>query len=56
MSAAEELLSGAYPAAGLALPHHNGRTEGVDTRTKRIVRQMHGRAGFALLRHRILLQ
>jgi transposase len=42
--------------AGLTLPHHNGRTEGVNTRTKRIMRQMHGRAGFALLRHRILLQ
>jgi transposase len=41
--------------AGLTLPHHNGRTEGVNTRTKRLMRQMHGRAGFALLRHRILL-
>ena len=36
--------------------HHNSRTEGVNTRTKRIMRQMHGRAGFDLLRHRILLQ
>ncbi|GHE13723.1 hypothetical protein GCM10010339_81630 [Streptomyces alanosinicus] len=42
--------------AGLTLPHHSGRTEGVNTRTKRITRQIHGRAGFALLRHRILLQ
>ncbi|MET8538967.1 ISL3 family transposase [Streptomyces sp. NPDC005065] len=42
--------------AGLTHPHHNGRTEGVNTRTKRIMRQMHGRAGFPLLRHRILLQ
>ena len=42
--------------AGLTLPHHNGRTEGVNTHTKRIMRQMHGRAGFDLLRHRILLQ
>ncbi|MET8331780.1 ISL3 family transposase [Streptomyces sp. NPDC005181] len=42
--------------AGLTLTHHNGRTEGVNTRTKRIMRQMHGRAGFALLRHRILLR
>ncbi|MGW6413368.1 ISL3 family transposase [Streptomyces vinaceus] len=42
--------------AGLTLPYHNGRTEGVNTRTKRIMRQMHGRAGFDLLRHRILLQ
>ncbi|WP_455753761.1 ISL3 family transposase [Streptomyces hydrogenans] len=41
--------------AGLTLPHRNGRTEGVNTRTKRIMRQMHGRAGFDLLRHRILL-
>ncbi len=41
--------------AGLTLPHHNGRTEGVSTRTKRITRQMHGRARFDLLRHRILL-
>ena len=43
-------------SAALTLPHHNGRTEGVNTRTKRIMRQMHGRAGFTLLRHRILLQ
>lgn len=41
--------------AALTTPHHNGRTEGVNTRTKRIMRQMHGRAGFGLLRHRILL-
>ncbi|MYS82786.1 transposase, partial [Embleya scabrispora] len=41
--------------AALTLPHHNGRTEGVNTRTKRIMRQMHGRAGFHLLRRRILL-
>ncbi|MFI1524415.1 ISL3 family transposase [Kitasatospora cineracea] len=40
--------------AGLTLPYSNGRTEGVNTRTKRIMRQMHGRAGFPLLRHRIL--
>ncbi|GAB2815033.1 hypothetical protein GCM10027073_53620 [Streptomyces chlorus] len=42
--------------AGLPLPHHNDPTEGVGTRTERIMRQMHGRAGFPLLRHRILLQ
>ncbi|MER5262694.1 ISL3 family transposase [Actinosynnema sp. NPDC002837] len=41
--------------AAVTLPYHNGRTEGVNTRTKRIMRQMHGRAGFDLLRHRILL-
>jgi transposase len=41
--------------AALRTPHHNGRTEGVNTRTKMIKRQMYGRAGFELLRHRILL-
>ncbi|WP_433272632.1 ISL3 family transposase [Actinosynnema sp. CS-041913] len=41
--------------AALTLPYHNGRTEGVNTRTTRMMRQMHGRAGFDLLRHRILL-
>ncbi|MFG1685160.1 ISL3 family transposase [Nonomuraea sp. NPDC049269] len=43
-----ELDRGAVNAA-LTLPHHNGRTEGVNTLTKRIMRQMHGRAGFDLL-------
>jgi len=42
--------------AGLTLRYHNGRTEGVNTTTKKIMRQMHGRAGFPLLRQRILLQ
>jgi transposase len=41
--------------AAVTLPYHNGGTEGVNTKIKRIMRQMHGRAGFALLRHRILL-
>lgn len=41
--------------AALTLPFHNGGTDGVNTKTKRIMRQMHGRAGFNLLRHRILL-
>jgi len=41
--------------AALTMPHHNGRTEGVNTKTKMIKRQMYGRAGFILLRHRILL-
>lgn len=41
--------------AALTTPHHNGRTEGVNTRTKMLKRQMYGRAGFTLLRHRILL-
>ncbi len=42
--------------AALTLPYSNGPTEGVNTKTKRVARQMHGRAGFALLRHRILLE
>ncbi|WP_081883596.1 ISL3 family transposase, partial [Glycomyces tenuis] len=41
--------------AAFTLPFHNGRTEGVNTKTKLIKRQMYGRAGFKLLRHRILL-
>jgi transposase len=41
--------------AALTLLYSNGPTEGVNTKTKRIARQMHGRAGFALLRHRLLL-
>jgi transposase len=40
--------------AALTLPHHNGRTEGDNTRAKMLKRQMYGRAGFDLLRHRIL--
>jgi transposase len=40
--------------AALTLPFHNGGTEGVNTKTKMIKRQMYGRAGFPLLRHRIL--
>lgn len=41
--------------AALTMPFHNGRTEGVNNKTKLIKRQMYGRAGFKLLRHRILL-
>ncbi|GHG59051.1 hypothetical protein GCM10012320_32950 [Sinomonas cellulolyticus] len=41
--------------AAFTTPHHNGRTEGVNTRTKMLKRQMYGRAGFRLLRRRILL-
>lgn len=41
--------------AGLALPYGNGPTEGVNTKTKLIARQMYGRAGFPIPRHRILL-
>ena len=42
--------------AALTSKYHNGGTEGVNTKTKLIKRQMYGRAGFRLLRHRILLQ
>nr|WP_241562747.1 transposase [Streptomyces hoynatensis] len=49
-------LDRAALTAGLTLPWSNGRTEGLNTRTKKIMRQMHGRAGFDLLRHRILLR
>jgi transposase len=41
--------------AALTLPFHNDGTEGVTTKTKRIMRQMHDRADVDLLRHRILL-
>jgi transposase len=41
--------------AAVTLPCHNGRTEGVNNKTKMLKRQMFGRAGFTLLRHRILL-
>nr|WP_239150577.1 ISL3 family transposase [Streptomyces sp. SID13588] len=41
--------------AALTLPHHNGRTEGVNTKIKLIKRQTYGRAGHPLLRQRILL-
>ncbi len=39
---------------GRLLHHQRGR-DPLNTKTKRIARQMHGRAGFTLLRHRILL-
>ena len=41
--------------AGLSLPYSNGPTEGINTKVKLLKRQMYGRAGFALLRRRILL-
>lgn len=41
--------------AAVTLPYSTSPTEGVNTKTRRIARQMHGRAGFTLLRHRILL-
>jgi transposase len=42
--------------AAMTSEYHNGGTEGVNTKTKLIKRQMYGRAGFRLLRHRILLE
>lgn len=41
--------------AALTRAYHNGGTEGVNNKTKLIKRQMYGRAGFPLLRHRVLL-
>ncbi len=41
--------------AGLTLPYSNGPMEGTNTKVKLLKRQMYGRAGFALLRQRILL-
>ena len=40
--------------AGLSLPWNNGAVEGSVNRLKMIKRQMYGRAGFALLRRRVL--
>jgi len=40
--------------AGLTLVHSNGQVEGQITKLKLIKRQMYGRAGFALLRQRML--
>jgi transposase len=41
--------------AGLTLPYSNGPIEGANTKVKLLKRQMYGRAGFDLLRQRILL-
>jgi transposase len=41
--------------AGLSMPYSNGPAEGVINKIKLLKRQMYGRAGFALLRQRILL-
>ena len=41
--------------AGLSLPFSSGPVEGNVNRIKMIKRQMYGRAGFGLLRKRILL-
>jgi hypothetical protein len=40
---------------GLTLPHSSGAVEGTVNRIKMIKRQMYGRAGFELLRKRVLL-
>jgi transposase len=45
----------AAATAAVTLSFHSGQTEGVNTKTKMIKRQMCGRAGFTLLRHHILL-
>ncbi|OEV39507.1 transposase [Kitasatospora aureofaciens] len=39
----------------LTLPWRNGRTEGVNNKIKLLKRQTYGRAGYRLLRQRILL-
>ena len=39
----------------MTLPYHNGCTEGVNTLIKLLKWQCFGRAGFRMLRHRILL-
>ncbi|WP_424534335.1 transposase [Sphaerisporangium viridialbum] len=41
--------------AGLTLPYSNNPMKGANTKVKLIKRQMYGRAGFSLLRQRILL-
>ena len=41
--------------AGLTLPYSNGPIEGAKGKVKLLKRQMYGRAGFPLLRQRILL-
>jgi transposase len=41
--------------AGLTMPYSNGPIEGANTKVKLLKRQMYGRAGFHLLRQRILL-
>ncbi|MEW2297548.1 hypothetical protein ABZ719_33410 [Streptomyces sp. NPDC006743] len=41
--------------ASPTLPHHNGRTEGANTKIKLLERLMYGRAGHLLRRHVILL-
>jgi transposase len=40
---------------GLTLPYSSGRVEGTVNKIKTVKRQMYGRAGFPLLRRRILM-
>jgi transposase len=40
---------------GLTLPYSSGRVEGTVNKIKTIKRQMYGRAGFPLLRKRVIL-
>jgi transposase len=41
--------------AGLSMPYSNDPIEGANTKVKLLKRQMYGRAGFPVLRQRILL-
>ena len=47
--------AGRAVTAGLTLPYSSGPVEGTVNRIKMIKRQMYGRAGFSLLRKRVLL-
>ena len=47
--------TGQAVTAGLTLPYSSGPVEGNVNRIKMIKRQMYGRAGFSLLRKRVLL-
>ncbi len=40
---------------GLTLPYSSGRVEGTVNKIKTVKRQMYGRAGFPLLRKRVIL-
>jgi transposase len=40
---------------GLSLPYNSGRVEGTVNKIKTVKRQMYGRAGFPLLRKRVML-
>jgi transposase len=41
--------------AGLTLPYSDGSSEGANTKVKLLKRRVYGGAGFALVRHPILL-